>query len=461
MTIRLPAKELKQALTGLLKILPRKGTRSMLQGIRIEAAENTVRLTATDLDSTVYYACTSATVREPGVTVIADARRLKELVAEATRDEAQLSVINEQTVGLTLYGERGEREHLLPTADFVDWPADPTPVVVKATDPLFLKRYQTLIPFASTDASRAILTGICVDVTDAQHTLVATDGRRLLACNSITLPVDTSCVLPANKFLASLNAEDTCRLGLSKDLTRFQIETGPWTCVGKTIEGTYPNWRQVIPQDGACGIDLHEDDLPILKEVVRTFPVSDPSGRPLYIERQGPQAGLAACDPATGAWSHQALPKSNGYGKGTCVNRTYLHDAVKAGFRRFRWQDERSPLVARNDDGGTCVLMPLRADVPPTSTSRTPKPKTTNTKPQKENKPVIKTNEESPPNADAGRVEQLWLSYQAVRDRVRELNGALSELGDQLREVRKADKGVRAELKNARGVLAKLQNMSI
>ena len=74
---------------------------------------------------------------------------------------------------------------------------------------------------------------------------------------------------------------------------------------------------------------------------------------------------------------------------------------------------------------------------------------------------MIKTNEKSQPNADAGRVEQLWLSYQAVRDRVRELNGALSELGDQLREVRKADKGVRAELKNARGVLAKLQNMSI
>ena len=103
--------------------------------------------------------------------------------------------------------------------------------------------------------------------------------------------------------------------------------------------------------------------------------------------------------------------------------------------------------------------MPLRSEAPTKSKSRAPKSIITN--PRKENNPVIKPKEETQTGADSGSVEQLWLSYQNARDRVRDLNTALSELGDQLREAKKADKSVRAELKNARGVLAKLQNISI
>jgi DNA polymerase III sliding clamp (beta) subunit (PCNA family) len=82
----LPAKELKHALTGLGKVLDRKASLPVLQGIRIEATRDSLRLTATNLDSFVSYVCLSSQIREPGSVILTDIPRLKELVAQATKD---------------------------------------------------------------------------------------------------------------------------------------------------------------------------------------------------------------------------------------------------------------------------------------------------------------------------------------------------------------------------------------
>ena len=76
----------------------------------------------------------------------------------------------------------------------------------------------------------------------------------------------------------------------------------------------------------------------------------------------------------------------------------------------------------------------------------------------KEPKPVIQM---KPPVDESSSAEQLWLAFQNVRDRVRDLNGALTTLGDQIRAAKTQDRTIKAELANARGVLAKLQSIAI
>jgi hypothetical protein len=67
MITTIPARELHTALTGLAKVTPRKASLPILQGVLIEAAGTTVRLTSTDLDSTVSYTVVNAAVTEPGL----------------------------------------------------------------------------------------------------------------------------------------------------------------------------------------------------------------------------------------------------------------------------------------------------------------------------------------------------------------------------------------------------------
>ena len=66
MILTIPARELHTALTGLAKVTPRKASLPILQGVLIEAAGNTVRLTSTDLDSTVNYTVVNADDRSHG-----------------------------------------------------------------------------------------------------------------------------------------------------------------------------------------------------------------------------------------------------------------------------------------------------------------------------------------------------------------------------------------------------------
>ena len=55
----------------------------------------------------------------------------------------------------------------------------------------------------------------------------------------------------------------------------------------------------------------------------------------------------------------------------------------------------------------------------------------------------------------------LWTQYQTIKEKARELNSAIAELGQSIKGFHKEQKTVRTELDNARGVLAKLQSINI
>jgi len=461
MKARLPAKELKYALTGLAKGIDRKASLPVLQGIRIETTRDTVRFTATDLDSTVSYTGLSAQAQKPGVAVIADVARLKELVAQATNDEVEITSLDETTVQVSLHGSLGDRTCTLTGIDPVEWPADPPRVATKPADIPFAELYRSLVTFSSRDQSRYVLNGIYVEAKDGNHTLVATDGRRLTAVNSIHLPLPSSVVLPYSKFLCWPQLDGTCSMGISKD-GWFRLETGPWSFACKLVDGTYPNWRQVVPSTAADNrLVLADTDIPILDDAIRTLPRGDGDNQPLTLMRHGKSLCVAAKENGKDGWQYRELTASRLDGLPISVNRQYFHEAVRVGFREFSWQDDKSPLLGKTNNG-IHVLMPLRSEAPPPkpkSFTVTPSPVVTAT--PEEKPPMIERKREPETPTDQAGMEQLQLAFQTVRDRVRDLNAAISELGDHIRSVKKQDKAVKTELDNARGVLAKLQSISL
>ena len=488
MILTIPARELHTALTGLAKVTPRKASLPILQGVLIEAAGNTVRLTSTDLDSTVSYTVVNAAVTEPGLAIVADAKRLRELVTQASKDDAVISTAD-TLVRIRLQGPLGARESVLAIADPTEWPAIPPEIPVQDANAPFTELYRTLLPFASTDETRYVLNGVAIDVDKKGTHMVATDGKRLTAFSTAAMPITETVIIPHSKFLAWTQLGAECRIGVSKE-GLFRFVSGPWSFTTRLIEGQFPNWRQVVPRsEGPNGIDLADADLRLLEDAVRTLPGGDEGEKGIHLSAHAGGLRVSACDPNLG-WSHRDLPVSRCFGDGTAVNRAYFLDAVRAGFTQFRWTDARSALLS-NTKTGRHVLMPLRQEVdapkeqpkaerpaveaaaavklaeaatgqPVTDTPDNPQPnKPTQENPviqPKEVKPVIQM---KPPVDESSSAEQLWLAFQNVRDRVRDLNGALTTLGDQLRAAKAQDRTIKAELANARGVLAKLQSIAI
>ena len=204
MKFQLPAKELAHALTGLTKVISPHATLPILRGVRVEARDSTVTLTATDLDCSVTYTCKSAEVQEPGSTVIADAKRLKSAVQNAKTEGAVVHVINDDAVEVGLHGPKGDRIHVLVALPKDDWPDSPQAIKTESVDPLFLEHYRMLLPFSSTDSTRHILQSVCCEKTKEGQLMVATDGRRLTTANSISFPLSKTAIIPRNKFLTDL-----------------------------------------------------------------------------------------------------------------------------------------------------------------------------------------------------------------------------------------------------------------
>ena len=139
------------------------------------------------------------------------------------------------------------------------------------------------------------------------------------------------------------------------------------------------------------------------------------------------------------------------------MNRQYLLDALAAGFRRFSYVDEMSPLKGEDDRGGTHVLMPVRieelaAPVAVTDETTVPAPVAGETK--KENAMPEKTEE-------LGSLDKLQAAYEVAKQKIRDANSALVDLAALIKDVAREDKQRRTEVESVRSGLAKLQAIKV
>jgi DNA polymerase-3 subunit beta len=104
---------------------------------------------------------------------------------------------------------------------------------------------------ASTDETRYVLNGVFLSFRDAKLTMVATDGRRLsLVEHEVEFPAEAEAdmILPSkavSELVHTLNDEGELKIYAKENQVMFQF--GNAFVTSKLIDGTYPNYRQVIP----------------------------------------------------------------------------------------------------------------------------------------------------------------------------------------------------------------------
>lgn len=107
-----------------------------------------------------------------------------------------------------------------------------------------LKQMQDLLPFSSKDNQRYVLNGVAIK----DGAIVATDARRL------------SCYTFGDKTINIITSNQTIKICgmIFKNITNLDCKIndkficfsdGQSEYYGRFIEGVYPNWRQVIPEE--------------------------------------------------------------------------------------------------------------------------------------------------------------------------------------------------------------------
>jgi hypothetical protein len=472
-----------------------------------------VTMTATDLDQTARYTFDGSTATGTGALIIpfqslkdltkGHDRELIEIEADTPEAATIINHVGSMAVKKTVYG-----------TPLDEWPVIPESQATKPAEG-FLETFRRLLPFASEDPTRHMLSGICVDVKgkgERPVTMVATDGRRLTSCNSMCLPLDRTTVIPSSRFLAWAGLQgETQEIGIKTEMVKekegkktveraevkeFGLKTGPWTYSCRTIAGSYPNWRQVIPDLEYCkdnSITLTDEDVESLRKILPTFPGHEVD-TPSITLGAGPEgavqiAGRGKNDKAATTLDLTGGSRFEGKSR-TCLNREFLLDALNAGFRSYMFTDGNSPIRGDDGHGGTHCLMPMRMEEPaPQAVPETkdgasttavggeapatpepatdnqgdgaqPEPATTETEPKlRRNTMPEKTNQ--PETTESSTLDKAIQAVENARAKLREGVSALVDVADALKAAAKEGKAQAADLEKARTTLQKLQAISL
>ncbi|TME47290.1 MAG: DNA polymerase III subunit beta [Chloroflexi bacterium] len=251
-------------------------TLPILNNVLLQTDKSGLNLTATNLEIGIRQIVPAEVQEEGGITV--PARLLTDFVS-GLPDESIDMTLDKKTQSLAVKSQRFNAT--IRGIDPADFPPVPSGVEGRKVnlDPNDLKEAieQTVIA-ASSDEGRPVLTGVYVQLNGGKATFAATDGHRL-AVKTLAVkaePGDTdTIVIPAralselSRILKGGDAAIEVIVGAQKNQVFFKARDVE--LMSRLIEGTYPNYQQVIPKDSTTTIVAKTQDLLFTTKMVSLF----------------------------------------------------------------------------------------------------------------------------------------------------------------------------------------------
>lgn len=236
--------DLSAALAAVGPAVPARPSHPILANVLVTTEPGTATLSAFDLSLGISVSIT-AECASTGRAVLPHAL-LAPLVAKLPSDAALTLEIADGAA--TISSTSGA--YRLAAADPDDYPdllAPSAKAVVEALPAAELQAALQAVRHAvSRDESKQLLQGVCLAATATAIEAAATDGHRLATYGAPRDSAVPHAIIPARalRLIAGL-AGDT--ITITRDSTVVQFGDATTTITTRTIDGTYPNYRQLIP----------------------------------------------------------------------------------------------------------------------------------------------------------------------------------------------------------------------
>ncbi|MCP2598650.1 DNA polymerase III subunit beta, partial [Candidatus Aminicenantes bacterium AC-335-L06] len=223
--------------------------------------------------------------------------------------------------------------------------------------------------FAITQEQRYYLNGALMILNNDSWELVSTDGHRLAYTFvkenvNFNLPEEIQVII-SKKALNELRKIDDEEIEFDFDTNNLFFRVGKRTLISRIIEGTFPEFRAVIPQNNENILTLSRDDL--ITSLKRVALLSSERSRGVKFTIKGNQLELYTSNPEIGEARDIINVNFSGQNLEIAFNSQYILDflnAVKSETIRFEIKDENSAVLIqpgeKEDVGYQYVLMPMK-----------------------------------------------------------------------------------------------------
>jgi DNA polymerase-3 subunit beta len=265
--------ELAQLIAKIQNIIPAKPPVPILANLLVEASNDQLIITATDLTVTMRFYI-AAKVLTPGIAAI-PGKKFSSLVRELAATSLEVSVENNHQITVRS-GSSCFKFHGMNPRDYPLMP-DLSGAVKFHVDALYLKEMIERTSFAAArDEARFAINGLLLEVQNGEISFVGTDGKRL-AKMSLGVSLDTTFsqqyILPikgVEEVASILSGEGQhATIYLLDGRVGFECERG--LVVNKLLSGDYPDYRRVFPAQPSLTVALHREELQALLRQVALF----------------------------------------------------------------------------------------------------------------------------------------------------------------------------------------------
>jgi DNA polymerase-3 subunit beta len=361
---------LHQPLSVLSRYVSARPALPVLANILIEALDDQVTLSATNLDVTIK-ARIPATIEQTGSTTI-PARLLNEVIGSLPGGDITLTA-KDNTCTISSANTNSDVNTISPQ----DFPTLPVFDTNKAlTLPLkLLKDVSEKVLFAAaTDESRPVLTNLLLKPQDGKIALVATDGFRLSevvqdALNS-SIPDDRQLLLPArlvNEMLRLSDGQQELQIDLTSQTNQIGMQVGQVACFSKLVDAAYPPYLRIIPTDFTATIEVEQSEFLQAVKIASVF--AKDSGALIKIQVQPLTESLTISAQSVSAGNSQSTVPAKGSGEDQFIafNAKYILDALSAfgeGPLTISLKGESAPMMITRASipGFRHIVMTIKVD---------------------------------------------------------------------------------------------------
>ncbi len=264
--------ELSHLIRKIQNVVPQNAPIPILSHFLIEAEEDQLVFTATDL--TVGTRCSvPAKIQEKGSMTI-PSKRFFQLVRELTDQNIEVVAADSEMAEI----KSGSSRFRLNGMDKEEYPA--LPDLKEATQftlqGSLLKDMFYRTSFAvSKEDNRYVLTGVLMRIEKGKAIFVGTDGKRLAKTETeIPLSPDFSgeYIVPlkaVDEILKMIEDEESSTVYLTDD--KVAIESGNTLMITKLLSGEYPDFEQVIASQSEVKMTLHREEMVTLLRQISLF----------------------------------------------------------------------------------------------------------------------------------------------------------------------------------------------
>ncbi len=250
-----------EGLQRIFNIVPQKPTLPVLSNFLLRSIEGHLSISGTDMDISITTSLECKVEEEGDITV--NAKRFLGIIRELPQGDINIKTENNR---VTVNFNKGQSSIMgMPAVDFPALRDSIEGIEFNVSGPDFVKMVERTGFSISNDRTRLVLTGVYWKITSDEVIMVSTDGHRLsLFGKKVELDIKESAevIIPPKSLNQAAqiisSGVDINKIIFGERAVLFDF--GTTTIFSKLIEGPYPDFRQVIPQNNSKKIKILREE---------------------------------------------------------------------------------------------------------------------------------------------------------------------------------------------------------